>query len=224
MRSDGVELWRAVLLALASFALMARADAYCAAEDLSAFVDPFVGTAATGHTTPAAAYPFGMVQAGPDTGTLTWKYCSGYRYEDRSVIGYSLTHLSGTGFCEYNELQVLPFSGSLRDLPMDSEVDKATERAEPGYYAVRQSQDGVDVEVAAAKRAAIYRFRWDRGRRAKVLVNLPYGNGQHEGNQLATSNDGKVTRRDGRRIEGEHFRTGCIHRRKIAFALEFDRK
>ena len=196
--------------------------------DLVALVDPFVGTAATGHTTPAAAYPFGMVQAGPTTGTITWQYCSGYRHEDKAVTGYALTALSGTGFCEYNELQVLPFSGEscavgVRALPLRREVDKATEKAEPGYYAAKQSADGVAVEIAAAKRAAIYRFKWEKGRQAKVLVNLPYGNGQADGNQFAGSHDGKVTKFGECRVEGEHFRTGCIMRRRIAFALEFSR-
>ena len=167
--------------------------------DLCGFVDPFVGTTATGHTTPAAAYPFGMVQAGPTTGTISWQYCSGYRYEDTAVTGYALTALSGTGFCEYNELQVLPFSGDVRKLPMTSAIDKTTEKAEPGYYAVHQSQDGVNVEIAAAKHAAIYLFRWDKGGQTKVLVNLPYGNGQRDGNQLAGSHDGKVTRLGDRR-------------------------
>ncbi|MBQ0031611.1 MAG: GH92 family glycosyl hydrolase, partial [bacterium] len=76
---------------------------------------------------------------------------------------------------------------------------------------------------AAAKRAAIYRFTWEKGRQAKVLVNLPYGNGQEVGNQFAGSYDGKVTKLGDCRIEGEHFRTGCIMRRRIAFALEFSR-
>ena len=198
--------------------------AVCAVRaDLADFVDPFVGTAGTGHTTPAAAFPFGMVQAGPTTGTLSWRYCSGYQYEDKSVTGYALTALSGTGFCEYNELQILPFSGPVRGLPMSSAIDKADERAEPGYYAARQVDDGVSVEIAVAKRAAFYRFTWDKGREPRVLVNLPYGNGQWDGDQLAGSHDGKIMRLGGGIIEGEHFRTGCIMRRKIAFALEFDR-
>ena len=207
--------------------LILFALSFCAAlttkGDPAAYVDPFVGTTATGHTTPAAAYPFGMVQAGPTTGTITWQYCSGYRYEDKAVSGYALTALSGTGFCEYNELQVLPFSGDVRKLPMTSVIDKTTEKAEPGYYAVKESEDGVSVEIAAAKRAAICRFAWEKGHQAKVLVNLPYGNGQEAGDQFAGSHDGKVTKFGDRRIEGEHFRTGCIMRRRIAFALEFSR-
>ena len=51
-------------------ALMVKGDSVVDSVDL---VDPFIGTTATGHTTPAAAYPFGMVQAGPTTGTITWE-------------------------------------------------------------------------------------------------------------------------------------------------------
>ena len=68
-------------------------------EDFSGWVDPFVGTSATGHTSPAACVPFGMVQAGPDTigaDGLWWHYCGGYRYEDGRIVGFSQTHLNGT--------------------------------------------------------------------------------------------------------------------------------
>ena len=54
----------------------------CAADGLCAFVDPFIGTEGNGHTHPGAAAPFGLVQAGPDTGNGTWDYCSGYRFAD----------------------------------------------------------------------------------------------------------------------------------------------
>ena len=65
--------------------------------DLTKYVDPFIGTAYVGHTHPAAQVPFGMVQVGPDTGTDLWEHCSGYYSEDTSIIGFSHTHLSGTG-------------------------------------------------------------------------------------------------------------------------------
>ena len=35
-------------------------------------VDLFIGTEGNGHVTPAACVPFGLVQAGPDTGV--WHY------------------------------------------------------------------------------------------------------------------------------------------------------
>ena len=59
-----------------------------------------------------------MVQAGPDTGTGTWDYCSGYQYRDKAVLGYSQTHLNGTGCLDLGDIQVLPFSGEVGKLPM----------------------------------------------------------------------------------------------------------
>ena len=67
------------------------------AVDVCEFVDPFVGTSATGHTFPAACVPFGLVQAGPDTGNGNWDYCSGYQHGDKTILGFSQTHVSGTG-------------------------------------------------------------------------------------------------------------------------------
>ena len=67
------------------------------ADSLLDFVDPLIGTGGHGHTFPGAAYPFGMVQLSPDTGLEGWDWCSGYHYSDSSIIGFSHTHLSGTG-------------------------------------------------------------------------------------------------------------------------------
>ena len=84
------------------------------AVDLAGWVDPFIGTSATGHTFPAACVPFGLVQAGPDTVGLEkmwWHYCGGYRYEDNHVRGFSQTHLNGTGGIDLGDVLILPFFG-----------------------------------------------------------------------------------------------------------------
>ena len=101
-------------------------------EDLAHWVDPFTGTAGTGHTHPAASCPFGMVQAGPDTGCNDWAYCSGYQYKDASVLGYSLTHLSGTGCPDYGDVQILPFVGEPGKMPMRRAIDKRYAKGSPG--------------------------------------------------------------------------------------------
>ena len=67
------------------------------AQGYSQYVDPFIGTSATGHTFPGATVPFGMVQLSPETGNFGWHYSSGYRYEDSTITGFAHTHLSGTG-------------------------------------------------------------------------------------------------------------------------------
>ena len=186
----------------------------------SSDVDPFIGTDGVGHTHPAASCPFGMIQAGPDTGTGEWKYCSGYQHGDKSILGYSQTRLSGTGCPAGGDVQVLPFSGRLRSLPMRSAIDKGSERAEPGYYVVDQTDDGVQVEIAAASKAAIYRMTWKDGSHAKVLVNLPFGFGNAG---LPGKAEPEVSCSESRRIEGCYWRIGWVPHRRVSFSLAFDR-
>ena len=101
------------------------------------YVDPFIGTSGTGHTHPAACVPFGLVQAGPDTGNYGWDHCSGYRYEESVIIGFSQTRLSGTGARDLGDAMIMPVA----DGPMGegfpwSRFRKETEKAGPGWYRV----------------------------------------------------------------------------------------
>ena len=139
---------------------------------LTSYVNPFVGTAGTGHTTPAATCPFGMVQPGPDTGNLAWKYCSGYQFEDRTLIGFSQTHLSGTGAADLGDVRILPYAGG-DEMPEKVDLDKATERAEPGFYAV--TAGGVGVEITASSRVAFYRLTFPGRGRARVRLDPALG-------------------------------------------------
>ena len=211
MKMNTMNIGKLLVAAAACMALSAWAD------DFASYVDPFTGTAGTGHTHPSACRPFGMVQAGPDTGFGHWDYCSGYQYRDKSVLGYSLTHLSGTGCPDYNDVQILPFAGEAGPLPMRRAVDKASETATPGYYRVVQPDDGVDVEVTAAKRAALYRFTWTRGGDVHVLLNLPFGQHMRKTYGAQTTVEGDTG------VSGSYVRTGWIPDRRIVYALVFDR-
>ena len=79
--------------------------------ELIYLVDPFIGTDYHGHTFPGACLPFGMVQLSPDTRTLGWDACAGYHYSDSSILGFSHTHLSGTGIGDYGDVLFMPYSG-----------------------------------------------------------------------------------------------------------------
>ena len=96
-----------ILLSLVATAALSAAD-----EDFARFVNPWIGTEGTGHTTVAAADALGMVQPGPDTGTESWDYASGYRNSDTKLYGFSQNHLNGTGVPELGDLLILPFPGS----------------------------------------------------------------------------------------------------------------
>ena len=70
-------------------------------EDLTQYVNPFIGTDFTGNTYPGAQVPFGMVQLSPDNGLPGWDRIAGYYYPDSTIAGFSHTHLSGTGYFFY---------------------------------------------------------------------------------------------------------------------------
>ncbi|HEX7341013.1 MAG TPA: GH92 family glycosyl hydrolase [Rhodanobacteraceae bacterium] len=95
---------------------MARTDAPIndAAGQWSRHVDVFIGTGGHGHTFPGATMPFGMVQLSPDTYNSTWDDCSGYHQGDGSIMGFSHTHLSGTGASDMLDVLVMPAQGPVQ--------------------------------------------------------------------------------------------------------------
>ena len=146
------------IVSLASVAFVLGAGAV----DVLEYADPFIGSQGTGHTTPAAAYPFGMVQPGPDTGLFDWAHCSGYQYSDKKIKRFSQTHLSGTGCTDFTDLGFMPFTGSLDEAKNDDfsfTFDKALEKAVPGYYTVTLD-GGVKVEATCTEHVALYRFTY----------------------------------------------------------------
>lgn len=127
------------------------------------YVNPFIGTDGTGHTFPAATVPFGLVQAGPDTRVDgSWEGCSGYHYSDSVIYGFSHTHLSGTGCSDYGDVMLMPYVGKLPDDEAGkfyaSRFSHATEKAEPGYYAVTLERGNIRCEMAASAHGAIHRY------------------------------------------------------------------
>ncbi|MCA9649251.1 MAG: GH92 family glycosyl hydrolase [Myxococcales bacterium] len=129
-------------------------------------VDPFIGTAAHGHTFPGATVPFGMVQLSPDTRLGGWDGCSGYHYDDSVVHGFSHTHLSGTGIPDYADVMLVPtVIGPRADLP-DPEhpfamrFDHADEAAGPGWYRLRLRDPSVEVALTATPRVGLHRYRY----------------------------------------------------------------
>ena len=201
--------------------LACAAGAYAGQVD---FVDPLVGTAGTGHTFPAACVPFGMVQAGPDTGYGDWAHCSGYIYGDKTICGFTQTHLNGTGCPDLGDVRLLPFRG---EKPEPIAFDHADEIATPGYYSVVLKPSAVRVEVAAAAHAAIYRMTALADGELKLLVeprsmfyNPPEFPGVKHTNlasERERTDDGNV-----RGLSGA-YRTKCWVEREVGYAVRFDR-
>ena len=144
-------------------------------EDYCQYVNPFIGNADNGHTFPGACAPFGLIQASPESGVGSWRYCSGYNYEDNFIEGFAQTHLNGTGCPDLGDILLFPFCGDIKDNTYKSEYDKSTQKASPGYYAVTLSDYGVDAEITATAHTALHRYKFNNEGPARLLVDLQRG-------------------------------------------------
>ncbi|MGP8252025.1 MAG: GH92 family glycosyl hydrolase [Terracidiphilus sp.] len=143
-------------------------------------VDTIIGTAGGGNTFPGATLPFGMIQWSPDTNTSAWYEYSQAAHPgvaaEKSILGFSLTHISGAGCPLYGDFAVLPIAGELAVSPGAGiaqyavQFDHAQEETHPGYYAVTLA-NGVKVEITVTEREGIARFTFPPGAPARLLVN-----------------------------------------------------
>ncbi len=155
------------------------------------YVDPMIGTAASGHTFPGATVPAGMVQLSPDTfigsntdhesGLNPWHSASGYwdssNYETGEVVntdvplyGFSHTHLSGTGATDLGDILVLPYT-DMANTQLNS-FDKANEEASAGYYKTKLNQGQIEVELSATKRVGLHKYTFADGADRNVKFDL----------------------------------------------------
>jgi predicted alpha-1,2-mannosidase len=156
----------------------------CISEDLTgpaSEVNPFIGTGGHGHTFPGAVVPFGMVQLSPDTKIDDWDHCSGYHYSDSVILGFSHTHLSGTGIGDYGDVRFMPYTGKTRTQPGTQEnpdqgyasrFSHKKEKAVPGYYSVELEDYKISVELTATERAGIQRYLFPETKEAHIIVDL----------------------------------------------------
>lgn len=151
--------------------------------DYTAYVNPFIGTGGHGHTFPGAIVPHGMISPSPDTRIDGWDACSGYYYADSTINGFSHTHLSGTGCCDYGDVLLMPTVGEQKYLPTGSQSQQMAyasafshqnETAEPGYYSVFLDTYQVKAELTASKRAAIHRYTFPESKEAGFILDLDY--------------------------------------------------
>jgi putative alpha-1,2-mannosidase len=152
--------------------------------DYTKLVNTFVGTGGHGHTFPGATRPFGMIQLSPDTGIEGWDWCSGYHSSDSSIMGFSHTHLSGTGVGDYGDILFMPFVGEDKFEPgtkqnpdegYRSRFKHENEKAVPGYYSVFLDDYDINVELAAAKRSGFHKYNFNNSTNGKIIVDLGHG-------------------------------------------------
>lgn len=171
----------AAALALPTLVFPTLARAEGTAKSPYDYVDPFIGTGGHGHTFPGATVPFGMVQLSPDTSNKGWDSCSGYHQKDGSIMGFSHTHLSGTGCADMLDVLVVPRTGEVRLTPGDdvapytgyrSGFDRTTEAAKPGYYSVHLTDCDIRAELTATARTGLHRYTFPKGQAGHLLVDL----------------------------------------------------
>ena len=138
------------------------------------YVDTFIGTGGHGHTYPGATAPFGMVQLSPDTRMDDWDGCSGYHISDNHILGFSHTHLSGTGCNDYGDFRFMPITGEkhYKSDEYRSAFRHETEMAKPGSYSVVLDDYNIKVELAAGVRAAMHRYTFPADKNATVILDL----------------------------------------------------
>ncbi len=152
-------------------------------QDLTKYVDPFIGTGGHGHTYPGATVPFGMVQLSPDTRIGNWDACGGYHYSDSTIIGFSHQHLSGVGVLDYGDILFMPTVGEIQ-LTRGNENNTAkgfrskfkhsTEIAEPGYYSVFLEDYKIKAELTATTRTGFHKYTFPQKAKNNLIIDLTH--------------------------------------------------
>ena len=146
-------------------------------------VDPFLGADGGGNVFPGATLPFGMLKAGPDTGANTAN--SGWT-PNQVIHGFSQTHVSGTGGgAKYGNILIQPTIGMVAS--QDHGSGRKNERASPGYYGVTLTRYNIGVEIASARRSALYRIRYPATSQANLLFDAGHCLSSAERQSLVSS-------------------------------------
>lgn len=147
----------------------------------STFVNPFIGTGGHGHTFPGAARPFAMVQLSPDIRLFDWDWCSGYHISDSVILGFSHTHLSGTGIGDLGDILLCPYLGENTykqgtykdpDSGYAFRFSRQTENAEAGYYTVKNADDNIKIELTSTERCGFHRYTFPKSNKSTIVVDL----------------------------------------------------
>lgn len=213
----------AALVALLSLASSCSTPAP-SQEDVTQYVNLKIGTGGHGHVFVGASVPFGAVQLGPTSIPQAWDWCSGYHDSDSTVIGFSHTHLSGTGIGDLFDVTLMPVTGEVtyaRGTEDDqtsglwSYADRTKEVARPGYYSVPLTRYGITAEMTATCRVGLSRYTFPASDEAAIVVDLQNGGCW----DLAYDTDIQVV--DNKTIKGHRFSQGWAKDQKLFFYAEF---
>lgn len=197
-------------------------------EDVTQYVNIAIGTGGHGHTYPGATVPFGAVQLSPDTFNSGWDWCSGYHLSDSSIMGFSHTHLSGTGCGDLLDVLLMPGVGEVKWEPgtrenpesgYRSRFSHADETAKPGYYSVRLKDPGVLAELTATERTGIHKYTFPDSEKSHFILdwNHSYVDPKNPVVDASLTISGEDTVLGGRTVKS------WANGRKIFFAMQFSK-
>jgi predicted alpha-1,2-mannosidase len=208
-------------------------------QSVTRHVDPFIGTDGMGHTYPGATVPFGFVQLSPETDLVpysfgegynpeAYRYCSGYQYDDRTIVGFAHTHFNGTGHSDLGDLLVMPTVGELRldpgsaedpDRGYRSRFSHEREAAEPGYYRVALDDYGIEAELTATERVGVHRYTFPESKDAHVILDLTANIYDYPGKTVWAS----VRMENDSLLTGWRQTSGWARSRLLYFAMAFSK-
>ena len=233
---------RSLLFGLSFLVFVAAANAQkktIEKRNLIQYVDPMIGTAKMGHTYPGATVPFGSVQLSPETDTIAYslngkyngdvyKYCAGYQYEDKTIVGFSHTHFSGTGHSDLGDFLIMPTTGKLQLNPgvaskplsgYRSVFSHSTEKAEPAYYSVLLEDHKIKAELTATTRVGMHQYTFPKSEEAHIILDLTSGIYNYDKKNVWTfvrvENDTLIT--------GYRQTNGWARTRTVYFAMSFSK-
>jgi len=203
------------------------------------YINPLIGTQRMGHTFPGATVPFGSVQLSPETDTIAYelnkkyngevyKYCAGYQYDDKTIVGFSHTHFSGTGHSDLGDFLVMPTTGQLQLNPgttnkpqsgYRSAFSHANEVAQANYYKVKLDDHHIIAELTTTQRVGFHKYTFPKSSDSHIILDLMAGIYNHKEKNVWTfvrvENDTLVT--------GYRQTQGWARTRTVYFAMAFSK-
>ena len=198
----------ALSFAMVAYSTQSKRSKVQSMVNLTQYVDPTSGTGGHGHVFLGADVPFGLVQVGPSEIDKGWDWCSGYYYSDSVLVGFSHTHLSGTGCGALGDILLFPtINGENK-----STFSHNNEVAHPGYYSVKLDNSGIKAELTSTARVGFHRYTYPC-KDVKLIVNLKYG--------LDNYVSGKITKDNDKQISGCRVSSGWARHREAYFTATF---
>ena len=195
-------------------------------DNFTAYVDPKIGTGGHGHVFVGANVPFGLVQLGPTSIPQEWDWCSGYHDSDSTVIGFSHTHLSGTGIGDLFDVTVMPVVGEVtfaRGTEEDqasglwSYADRTREITRPGYYSVPLTRYGITAEMTATNRVGLHRYTFPKSEESAIVIDLQNGGCWDKATETFIEACGDNA------VKGYRYSKGWANAQRIYFYAEFSK-